>query len=111
MGTRREQRVRGILPVKVAGIDKSGKSFSLLAHTVDLSVNGLRIAGTFPDLAMSSRLSVHFQRQKATFEVVRVVRIGPVLEVGLRLVSGTIVWGANFEPGYVDEFSGKFKPA
>ncbi len=111
MGTRKEQRIRGILPVKVIGTDQSGKPFSTLAHTVDLSQNGLRLAGPFPDLPSSSKLSVYFQRQRATFEVVRFVRIGPIAEVGLRLLSGSIVWGAEFEPGYNDDFCRTLKPA
>jgi hypothetical protein len=106
MGKRKEQRVRGILPVKLSGVDASGVRFAALAHTVDLSANGVRIAGPLPDLPVAMKIWVHFHRQKACFEIVRFRRDSSMCEVGLSLCSaeGGINWGAEFEATFVDDY-------
>ncbi len=103
MGRRKEQRVKGILPVRVTGSDTNGKAFATLAHTVDVSRSGIRLAGPFPELAIATRLWVQFHRQRACFEVVRFTRNGRSAEVGLSLRSAeNISWGADFDPSFID---------
>lgn len=45
MFRRKRNRVKMVLPVRVVGHSAAGASFDVLAHTLDIAVNGARLGG------------------------------------------------------------------
>lgn len=60
MVRRRETRVRTVIPVRVFGMDSNGKPFTALAHTLDITNRGTRIAGLTP---VDTRVYLCFRTQ------------------------------------------------
>ncbi len=56
---RRQDRIQAVLPVRVRGTDSSGKSFEILAHTLDLTSNGARLGCDSPP-TQRARHADHF---------------------------------------------------
>jgi PilZ domain len=66
---RREQRARTVLPVRVFGLDRSGKPFTEVAHTLDISRDGARLGGLNCSLAIGDIIGVQRGTDKARFRV------------------------------------------
>lgn len=110
MGTRREPRQRGILPVK---IHMPSGSAALLAHTVDLSVRGVRVVVTVP-VEVGTSVFVEYRHRRAQATVVWIHPIPDSKfehEAGLQFVKpDPSFWGA-LAPAGPEERSGKMLPA
>ena len=50
MGKRKNSRTKMVLPLRVWGTDATGKTFMLMAHTLDVSPTGARLQLSAPSL-------------------------------------------------------------
>jgi hypothetical protein len=66
---RKELRTRAVLPVKVTGIDAGGKAFSLISHTLDLTLESARLAGIHVKLNPGQTVFLHRFGVRARFTV------------------------------------------
>jgi hypothetical protein len=69
MVRRRESRVRTVLPVRIFGMDSSGKPFTALAHTLDITNSGARLAGISTSLTIGEIVGIQRGTDKARFRV------------------------------------------
>jgi len=67
---RRQDRIQAVLPVRVRGTDSSGKSFEILAHTLDLTANGARLGSIRHQLKVLDTLTIFYRQRKMEFTVV-----------------------------------------
>lgn len=85
---RTESRFKGVFAIKVCGRDVSGKFFSELAHTLDLSCNGARIGAIHFEMEENERVTVQYRAQKVEYRVSWVKQLEGTKEyqIGLRAV-------------------------
>jgi len=69
MGKRRQQRIKTVIPVRVTGVDQTGKQFAELVHTLDISYSGIRLGGVQAALVPGSIVSVQCRLRKSQFTV------------------------------------------
>ena len=67
---RRQDRIQAVLPVRVRGTDSSGKSFEILAHTLDLTASGARLGSIRHQLKALDTLTIFYRQRKMEFTVV-----------------------------------------
>jgi hypothetical protein len=67
---RRQDRIQAVLPVRVRGTDSTGKSFEILAHTLDLTANGARLGSIRHQLKTLDQLTIFYRQRKMEFTVV-----------------------------------------
>jgi len=66
---RKELRTRAVLPVKMTGIDANAKPFSLITHTLDLTLESARLAGVNVRLTPGETVFLHRFGVRARFSV------------------------------------------
>lgn len=69
MGKRRQQRIKTVIPVRITGVDQTGKPFAELAHTLDISYGGARLGGVQAALVPGSIVSIQCRLRKSQFTV------------------------------------------
>jgi hypothetical protein len=69
MGGRKEYRVKSVLPARVYGTDSDGKSYSILAHTLDFSRTGARLGGIVRPLQVGETITLDYKHRRAQFVV------------------------------------------
>ena len=69
MGVQREQRVKAVLPVRVWGADAAGKEFVAMAHTLDVSRAGARIAGVKVAMRVGDTVGLQYRNVSGRFRV------------------------------------------
>jgi len=72
VGKRRQKRARMVLPIRVT-LNKGDRTFTYLAHTLDISYGGVRVAGLRAEVANGETLLLQHRNRKAKY-VVRWVR-------------------------------------
>jgi len=93
---RRQGRRKAVLPVRVRGIDASGKSFEQLAHTLDVTPAGVRLGAIHHELGQLERVTISYRQHKMEFRVVWTKKLQGMAEyqVGLQAVAQDgEVWG------------------
>ncbi len=97
-----------VLPIRVWGMDSSGKPFMEVAHTLDVNPAGARIAGLRRVLALDDIIGIQYRHQKARFRVCWVGRIGKDQEevlFGVQcLDSNKEIWGLKQEGAIHDDY-------
>ena len=95
MNRRCQDRVKGVLPVKVLGRSADGTSFQEIAHTLDITANGARLGAVRRSLLVQDRVMVLYRQRKTEFRVVWIKWLSNTSEcqVGLRMVAPGDVWG------------------
>src|SRR5579864_7454560 len=76
MGQRKNSRTKMVLPLRLWGTDSTGKTFMLMAHTLDVSPTGARIAGVKTQVTPGDVVGVQYRLQKQQFRVAWVGRPG-----------------------------------
>jgi len=107
MGMRRELRVTLDLPVRIWGMDPTGKVFDQEAKTIDVTTTGVRLAGVTHPLNRGSVVGVQHRGSKARFRVTWVGQQGTMEEgqIGLQLIeSGKFIWGRVIPRIFGDNF-------
>ncbi|HKN15428.1 MAG TPA: hypothetical protein VJX47_00690 [Candidatus Sulfotelmatobacter sp.] len=104
---RQQNRIQGVLPVRVRGRDASGALFEELAHTLDLTATGARLGAIRHKLKTLDTLVVLFRQRRVEFSVVwtRLLDERGEHQVGLEMVAQeSDPWGlgvshADMQPG------------
>jgi hypothetical protein len=102
---RRGNRAKAVLPVRVKGIDSSGKSFDELAHTLDVTPSGIRLGSIRRVLNVLDEISVFYRQRKMQFRIVWTKQLKGTSEfqVGLQVTAQEKeVWGISL-PGFKGE--------
>jgi len=96
---RRRGRVKAVLPVRVSGSDSSGKSYSDLAHTLDITETGVRLGAMQRELEVGTQLTLQYKQHRAEFRVVWTAPLPKLKErqVGLEAVVQRDMWGLGAE--------------
>lgn len=102
MKQRRGSRTKAVLPVRVKGKDSAGHAFEDLAHTLDVTPNGVRLGSVRRELNVLEQITIFFRQRKIQFRVVWTKKMKGTSEfqVGLQaLTRDSEGWGLNF-PDY-----------
>jgi hypothetical protein len=94
---RRVDRSKAVLPVRILGNDTSGKSYSELVHTLDVSRSGVRLGGVRRQLKVGALIVLQYRQHKAEFRVVWTKPLGSGTEqqVGLEADVQKDLWGLD----------------
>ena len=97
--SRRQNRVKAVLPVRVTGSDISGDLFSELVHTLDVTETGVRLGAVRKLFAVGTLLTLQYRQHKAEFRVVWIKTLARTkeLQVGLEAVGQKDLWGLGSE--------------
>jgi hypothetical protein len=93
---RREDRVKGIFPVRLLGTDADGKPYQELAHTLDVTPSSARLGSVRRELRVGERVTVQYRQEKVDFRVAWVRRLEGTKEyqVGLEaVIPARDAWG------------------
>src|SRR5215470_11749343 len=84
---RRQKRTPAVLPVRGRGTDENGVPFEEIAHTLDITETGARLAAIRRPLKEPSQVTVVYHQRRMAFVVIWVKLIGKQeYQVGLRLI-------------------------
>lgn len=95
---RRHDRMQAVLPVRVRGTDAAGASFEELAHTLDLTPDGVRLGSIRHELKVLDRLIVLYRQRRMECTVVwtRLLEGRHEYQVGLQSLSQVQeAWGTS----------------
>jgi hypothetical protein len=94
---RRLQRAKAVLPVRISGNDISGKSYSELVHTLDVSRSGVRLGAVRRQLEVGSLVVLQYRQHKSEFRVVwtRPLGSGAEQQAGLEADAQRDMWGLD----------------
>jgi len=85
-----------VLPVRVKGKDSSGAPFEELAHTLDVTLAGLRLGAVRRELNLMDEVTVFYRQRKVQYRVVWIKKLEGTSEfqVGLQAVmqDGDALW-------------------
>ncbi len=100
MGNRRKLRLKMVLPVRIWGNDVEGKSFSQLAHTLDITSSGARLGGLRVLLNPREVIWLQCRHRKTQFRVIWTGRPGGAREhqAGIECIEEVRnIWGLELE--------------
>ena len=114
MGRRRTSRTKMVLPVRVWGMNSLGKPFTQLAHTLDITATGARLAGFHCQLNLDEVIGIQYRHRKSRFRVAWLGRpkAGGDTLLGVEcLEQEKNIWGLELaESGQRDEFEPTVRP-
>jgi len=67
MGRRRQSRVKGILPVRIWGVDREGKPFAEHVCTTDISGTGASLTGVCAQLSVGDTIGLQYRNCQTRF--------------------------------------------
>ena len=115
MGERRKPRIKMVVPVRVWGMDSSGKPFNVLGYTLNVSTSGARIGGVKVAIGVGDAVTVQYKQKKALFKVAWIGRPGDKTEdqIGVALLEPEQkIWSEIEQPSrFVDDFNGRREAA
>ena len=87
--TRRQDRRKAVLAVRVRGTDAAGKLFDELAHTLDVTPSGARLGSIRHQLRVRDEVTVWHRQRKMEFRVVWTKKLNGITEyqVGLQAIA------------------------
>ncbi len=97
--SRRGNRTKAVIPVRVKGQDSAGKPFEELVITLDVTPDGVRLGSVHHDLKLQDEITIFYRQRKNQYRVVWTKKMKGTSEfqVGLRaLTQDGEVWGLNF---------------
>jgi hypothetical protein len=94
---RQQNRVKGVLPVRVRGTDKDGQSFDEIAHILDIAAIGSRLGSIHHELRIADRVTVVYRQRRMEFLAAWTKLVGKhEYQVGLQAVKlEKDSWGLN----------------
>ncbi len=93
---RRGNRTKAVLPVRIKGTDSTGKVFEELAHTLDVTATGARLASIRRELTVLDEVTIFYRQRRMQFRVVWIRQMKGTAEfqVGLSaLAQDKEAWG------------------
>lgn len=106
IGKRRSKRTKAVVPVQFSIVGSKG---TYLAHTLDVSNDGVMLAGFRGELKAGDKIEIQYRKSRALFRVAWILgREGSAeKQIGAEcLESGKQVWGEQF-PQVSDEYEEK----
>jgi hypothetical protein len=99
--TRKEQRVPGVVPIRIISTTEDGETVQCLAHTLNVSRRGARIAGVTVNVQLGKIIRLMRGRNTANFKV---VWIGENQQIGVESLEAVgNFWGVDqLQPVSVD---------
>jgi hypothetical protein len=97
--SRRGNRTKAVLPVRVKGNDATGKPFEELVHTLDVTPAGVRLGAVRRELHVLDEITLFFRKRKMQFRVVWIKQLKGTSEfqVGLEALTQDLeAWGIGF---------------
>ena len=90
MGKRSTDRLKLVLPVRLWGVDTTGKPFHQMAHTLNVNQSGARLGGVRVLMPIDEIVGVQYKHKKARFKVVWLGRLGTKSEeqIGITRIQG-----------------------
>src|SRR4051794_12787976 len=90
MGKRNTDRLKLVLPVRLWGVDTTGKPFHQMAHTLNVNQSGARLGGVRVLVPVDEVVGVQYKHKKARFKVVWLGRPGTKSEeqIGITRIQG-----------------------
>jgi hypothetical protein len=90
MGKRNTDRLKLVLPVRLWGVDTTGKPFHQMAHTLNVNQSGARIGGVRVLVPVDEIVGVQYKHKKARFKVVWLGKPGTKSEeqIGITHIQG-----------------------
>jgi hypothetical protein len=90
-------RSKAVLPVRISGNDVSGKAYSELVHTLDVSRTGVRLGSVHRQLEVGSLVVLQYRQHRAEFRVVwtKTLRASSEQQVGLEAGAPKDLWGVE----------------
>jgi hypothetical protein len=104
---RRRKRIKMVLPIRVWGTDANGKAFVCLAHTLDVTPGGARVAGLNAPLQLGERIGITRGMKKAYFRVAWIGEAGSPAEeqIGVELIdTKNDIWGLQLPAAEPDDY-------
>ena len=104
---RRGSRTKAVLPVRLKGKDSAGTPFDDLAHTLDVTPDGVRLGSVRRELNVRQEITVFYRQRRIQFRVVWTKKMSGTSEfqVGLQAVTqDSEAWGLSF-PDYKRPFA------
>jgi len=102
---RKELRTKAVLPVRVTGIDTAAKPFSVVSHTLDLTLDSARLAGLRVLLMQGQTVFLHRFGVRARFSVQWVGMGNRRGQCGLKaLEPQKPLWGISLPQRQKDKF-------
>jgi hypothetical protein len=92
---RRVDRTKAVLPVRISGNDVSGRTYSELVHTLDISRTGVRLGAVHSQVQVGSLITIQYRQHKAEFRVIwtRPLGSGVEIQAGLEGDAQKDLWG------------------
>lgn len=91
--TRKEQRVAGVVPIRVISTSEDGETVQCLAHTLNVSRRGARIAGVTVNVQLGKIVKIMRGRAAASFKV---VWVGDNQQIGVESLEAVgNFWGVD----------------
>lgn len=104
-----------VLPLRIWGMESSGKPFSALAHTLDITRDGVRLGGVRNTLNAGDIIGIQYRHNKGRFRIVWVgdVSTPQATQLGLQVVEhGRDFWGLEGPEFHAeDEYIPQARPA
>jgi hypothetical protein len=97
--SRRGNRTKAVIPVRVKGRDSAGKPFEELVITLDVTPDGVRLGSVRHELKLQDELTVFYRQRKNQYRVVWTKKMKGTSEFQVGLQASTYdaeVWGLNF---------------
>jgi hypothetical protein len=96
---RRRNRKKAVLPVRLSGSDSSGKTYSDLVHTLDITESGARLGGLRHSLEVGAEVVLQYKQHRANFRVVWAEAVPGHNEhrVGLQALDTKSLWAFGSE--------------
>jgi hypothetical protein len=90
MGKRNTDRLKLVLPVRLWGMDTTGKPFHQMAHTLNVNHSGARLGGVRVLMPIDEIVGVQYKHKKARFKVVWLGKPGTKSEeqIGITRIQG-----------------------
>jgi hypothetical protein len=87
--SRRGGRTKAVLPVRVKGTDGEGNVFDELAHTLDVTPEGIRLGSIRREFNVMDEVTVFYRQRKMQFRVVWTKKLKDTKEfqVGLEAIA------------------------
>jgi hypothetical protein len=95
---RRGNRTKAVLPVRIKGTDRDGKTFEEIAHTLDVTASGARLGAVRRELKLDEELTIFYRQRKMQCRVVwtKKMKGSSEFQVGLQaLTHEKEGWGLN----------------
>ena len=95
---RRGSRTKAVLPVRIKGKDAAGEAFEEMAHTLDVTTNGVRLGSIRRELNPQDEVTIFYRQRKMQFRVVWTKKLKGTSEfqIGLQaLTQEKEAWGLS----------------